>query len=89
MGSETPVIIEAPSLRRKTIGAAISSSVAHRPSGIWHQERLADVGAAPVEGRHLGHHDGGVHAVHADAVAAELERRDTRVMLSSAAFDAP
>src|SRR5690606_17893753 len=34
IGRCAPVIIEAPSLRRNTTGAAISSSVAQRPSGI-------------------------------------------------------
>src|SRR5438105_15110675 len=34
IGRDTPVIMAAPSLSRKTIGAAISSSVAQRPSGI-------------------------------------------------------
>ena len=34
MGSETPEIMPAPSLRRNTMGAAMSSSLAHLCSGM-------------------------------------------------------
>ena len=34
MGKVTPLIMDAPSLSRNTIGAAISSTVAHLPSGM-------------------------------------------------------
>ncbi|RYC29484.1 sensor histidine kinase [Lichenibacterium minor] len=45
MGSDTPVIMDAPSPSRNTIGAAISSSVAQRRSGIWSRK------GPPMSGR--------------------------------------
>ncbi|MNV49551.1 hypothetical protein D3C71_1415110 [compost metagenome] len=43
-GSETPVIIEAASLSKKTMGAAISASLAQRPSGICFRKGSATCG---------------------------------------------
>lgn len=44
MGRWTPVIIEAASLSRNTIGPATSSSVAQRPSGICFKKGSATCG---------------------------------------------
>ena len=88
MGDETPVIIEAASLSRNTIGAAISASVAERPSGICSRN------GPPISSRPQYHADMGVMTtVGLTAFTRMLylpnSKADTRVMLSKAAFEAP
>ena len=71
------MIIEAPSPSRKTIGAAISSSAAQRPSGMLARKDLRSLGG-PNRCGHLGHHDGRIHAVDPDAVFAQFKSRYAR-----------
>ena len=82
------MIIEAPSLSRNTIGAAISSSVAHRPSGI------ASRNGPSISGRPQYQADIGVITTVGFTLLTRMSYRpsssaDTRVMLSSAAFEEP
>src|SRR5215204_4136037 len=86
MGSDTPVIIEAASLSRKVIGAAISSSVAHRPSGMDSRngpsmssrpQYQADMGVITTVG----------FTLLTRMLYLPSSRADTRVMLSRAALE--
>ena len=81
------VIIDAASLSGKVIGAAISSSVAHRPSGIASRNGPHIV-TSPIPRRHWRHHHCRVDAVGPDVVLPS-SNAETRVMLSTAAFDEP
>ena len=88
MGSDTPVIIEAASLSRNTIGAGDLGL--SRPTSQRHllEEWASDVIPTPVPRRHWRHDDGGIDRVDADVVLAQF-KADTRVMLSRAALEAP
>jgi hypothetical protein len=88
IGSETPVIIEAPSPSRNTIGDAISSSVAQRPSGIASRK------GGPTSERPQYQADIGVITTVGLTLLTRMPYRpsssaETRVMLSSAAFEEP
>ena len=88
MGRDTPVIMDAASLSKNTMGAAISASVAHRPSGICSRN------GPPMSSRPQYQADMGVMTtVGLTALTRTLylpsSRADTRVMLSRAALEAP
>ena len=67
------MIMEAASLSRKTMGAATSSTVAHRPRGICSRNGPPISGRPQYEVGHVGHHHRRVDAVDADVVLAEFQ----------------
>ena len=82
------MIIDAASLSRKVIGAAISSSVAHRPSGI------ASRNGPSTSSRPQYHADIGVITTVGLTLLTRMlylpsSNAETRVMLSTAAFEEP
>src|SRR3954468_19743674 len=88
MGKDTPEIIEAASLSRNVIGPAMSSSVAHRPSG------MASRNGPSMSSRPQYQADIGVITTVGFTLLTRMpylpsSRADTRVMLSTAALEDP